>query len=982
MTPSPGIFYNLAEATITIGISAMNFGHTAPRVHQLVLLSLSITLSLLTGCATLPSASQQSWENTIARVSTGIVTIEIDSPVAFDGLNNFASQATGFVVDRERGIILTNRHVVTAGPVTARAVFLNNEEVELTPLYKDPVHDFGFYTYAPKELHYITPHEFSLAPSKALVGTDIRVIGNDSGQKISILDGTLSRLDAPAPYYGPWTYNDFNTFYIQAASNTSGGSSGSPVINASGEVVALNAGGNSNSASAFYLPLHRVVRALTLLRDTQPIARGSLQTTFASTPYPELQRLGLDEPTIAEFRRDYPDISGLLVVAHSLPQSPAAEVLNVGDIILAANGAPVTDFVTLETLLDNNVGESVSLTLSRQGNQQQTTVPVSDLHALTPNSFLEYDNGILHTLSYQQARHYNMPAKGVFAASVPAGFGQAGIPRAAVITHINGQPVDNLEAFADTIASLPDGEDIHLRYFSQGVAGQSRYAMASVNWDWQLYRYCREDPLLGFWPCSPFDGPGTRKTKPETPEVALKPKPYPVAAINRILPSLVQVAFNAPFSVNDISLQSSQTQYGTGMVVDASRGLVITDRNTVLTSLGEVTLIFNGTREVPATIEYLHPLHNLAVLRFDPARVSGLGIKSAPLTKQPVKKSEHLWQLGYSTDGELKYRQVTVEQQDALTLRPSGTVKFRDHNLDVIFLEESLKNLPGLLVDDNGRVAALWAGFEEVSQNRSRWHFLGIPAWHIDNLKRQFSSGTVYRSLELELSQMPARQAIKRGVSQPWLKAFQATGSFDNRFLEISKISSASPANQQLRRGDLILAVNDTPVTSFKTYEELTQVPELTLTLLRENTELTLTVKTLERDGDDLHHMLQWAGLRLQEVPPMAQLDYGVPGDGAWIVFYLWGSPAHRAGITAMQRIVEINGTPISSVEDLINATRDQQHGQVLRIKTIDVRNNTNVATLRLDRHYWPTLYMRKDGDEWVREYLDAFGEEQRSENK
>src|SRR2546429_5554323 len=45
-------------------------------------------------------------------------------------------------VDAERGLILTNRHVVTPGPVTAEATFLNREEVQLNPVYRDPVHDF------------------------------------------------------------------------------------------------------------------------------------------------------------------------------------------------------------------------------------------------------------------------------------------------------------------------------------------------------------------------------------------------------------------------------------------------------------------------------------------------------------------------------------------------------------------------------------------------------------------------------------------------------------------------------------------------------------------------------------------------------------------------------------------------------------------------------------------------------------------------
>ena len=120
-----------------------------------------------------PDAEDSRWTRTLEKVATGVVTIQVDLARAFDTEWNMSSQATGFVVDAKRGLILTNRHVVTPGPVTAQAVFLNREEVTLYPVYRDPVHDFGFYRYDPSKLRFIKPTELRLHPQGAQIGRGV-----------------------------------------------------------------------------------------------------------------------------------------------------------------------------------------------------------------------------------------------------------------------------------------------------------------------------------------------------------------------------------------------------------------------------------------------------------------------------------------------------------------------------------------------------------------------------------------------------------------------------------------------------------------------------------------------------------------------------------------------------------------------------------------------------------------------------------------
>jgi hypothetical protein len=78
-------------------------------------------------------ADSPEWQATIENVVKSVVSIHFCQTCSFDTDLSMSSQATGFVVDAERGYIMTNRHVACAGPFWGYCIFDNHEEVETPP---------------------------------------------------------------------------------------------------------------------------------------------------------------------------------------------------------------------------------------------------------------------------------------------------------------------------------------------------------------------------------------------------------------------------------------------------------------------------------------------------------------------------------------------------------------------------------------------------------------------------------------------------------------------------------------------------------------------------------------------------------------------------------------------------------------------------------------------------------------------------------
>lgn len=954
----------------------------------------------------LTPAGNNQWQETITKVVKSVVSIQFTHVTTFDTESALVSEATGFVVDAERGLILTNRHVVGPGPFCGYAVFDNHEEAVLKPIYRDPIHDFGFLQFDPKDIKYMEVSQLELRPNLAQVGTEIRVVGNDNGEKLSILAGFISRLDRNAPDYGMHTYNDFNTEYIQAAASASGGSSGSPVVNMDGYAIALEAGGSSEASTDFFLPIYRPLRALQCIQEGKPITRGDIQVEWQMKPFDECRRLGLSSEAEANARKAFPTKIGLLVAEIVLLEGPAAPLednylIKEGDILISINDEPIATHVRVDEILDENVGKELKFTLQRgSGEYFHQLITIGDLHKITPSRYVEVGGACFNDLSYQIARNNCIPVRGVYINDPSGSFELSGSDSGMyMLLSIDDIPTPDLDTFIQVMKTIPDRKRVSICFRDvAGVYGETiQVIYLDRHWN-TTFRLSQRNDNTGLWDFTDLLGKDEELPKLPAPEpqnarfidipfeegdaestTASLAKKGNCSKLSR---SFAQVRVIAPIPLDSYSHMKER---GYGIVIDAEHGYVLVSRKFVPHDMCDIIITFAESIEVAAEVVFLHPHQNYAIIKYDPLLVLA-DVRTPEFSEKPLKRGERALFVGYNYHFRLLTDDVKVSAIASYNI-PGGLypARYRGTNLECVVLDTKICQDcdTAIITDYDGKIRSFWLtymGEEGACENGGdRLYHMGLDVTDVlpiirglqQNNKLPMSKSL--RILDAEFSAITVSQGRTRGVPMNWISKFEGECEDEIKFFNVSKLiappqplpSKLSKVNQ-FKIGDIVLSVNDKLVTSMRDLYVMYDQEFLNFKVIREKKELDLVVSTIDTDHLNTSQVVGWCGMILQEPHYAVHQTLTKLPSKVYITTRLPGGPAAAYQVSSYRFITHVNDQETKDLETFLNVVKSIPDNTYVKLRLV-YDNIPEALSLKTNYHYFPTGEFKKDNTgKWV----------------
>lgn len=930
-------------------------------------------LPLETGVV-MDSENYARWQSTISKVVQSVVSIHFSQVAPFDCDPPLVSEATGFVVDSELGIILTNRHVVGAGPFVGYVVFDNHEECDVIPIYRDPVHDFGFLKFEPSNIKYMKIQALELKPSLAKVGAEIRVVGNDAGEKLSILAGFISRVDRNAPDYGELTYNDFNTEYIQAAAAASGGSSGSPVVNIDGHAVALQAGGSTEASTDFFLPLDRVLRALTKIQNREPVTRGTIQTQFLLKPYDECKRLGLTSDREAEARKNFPGKIGLLVAETVLREGPADGKLKEGDTLISINGIAISSFIQVDDILDENVGQPIEILVQRGGVDHTWQCEVGDLHKITPARYVEVCGATFNELSYQMARFYALPVKGVFLSCASGSFNFDSKEKTGwIVDSIDNRDTPTLDSFIEVMKTIPDRKRVTVKYHHLTDQHSPHVASVYVDRHWcNEFRIYERNDETGIWDYRNVADP--LPAEPIFPQSAkFIDIPIDNPEIARLSHSLCTVTTVCAIPLDSLS---AEVQKSSGLIIDSEGGYVIVSRRVVPHDCLDTFVTIADSVMLPADVVFLHPTQNYAIVRYDPSLVRASVIAPKISTKR-LKRGDKTHFVGITHNNRLVTSETSVSDISSVSIPSNLIPRYRATNLEAISIDcnVSTKCNSGILADKDGTVRGLWLSFlGERQEGKEKVYLMGLDITECFEVIKILKQGKTPKVsiVDAGFGSISILQARIRGVPQEWIERMENESDNRLQFITVTRVSCTN-ADVKLETGDVILSVNDKLVTSMSDLDGVVtgstdkrESQKLRFKIVRERQLVELDISLIE--VEETEQVVVFAGSIIQKPHhAVRQAMINLPSE-VYCIFRGESSPALQYGISATNFITHVNEVATPDVGTFLKVVKSIPDNTYCKMRLVTFDNVPFAISLKTNYHYFPTAELKKDAksQKWI----------------
>ncbi|KAK1688678.1 hypothetical protein BDP55DRAFT_656763 [Colletotrichum godetiae] len=892
----------------------------------------------------------ESWSKAQAKARAATCIIHVSNPDSFVSIGASISQGTGTLVDASRGIVLTCSRVIGNGPSLGHAVF-GTKEYRIERLYSDPVHDFTFVKLLTKngQIPEDLPEGINLHPEQAYQGCKICTVSNPGGQESNIGQGYISRTNSNVR---EWDFDECNTELMTAAMNCEGGSIGCSAINIQGNGLGIMIGFEGTVINLLPVDLPR--KALERLQDDAPVNRGTLQVKWELKPLYECDRLQLGQEWLSRFEDE--GVEYLVCAKVVLPQGPADGKVKPGHILLQLDDKLVTSLLQVDLYMDAHINEKVGLTLWNGSSSNDVECCIEDLHNLTPHHLIARQGTVFFNMDLLTAFEFNIPVKGVISSATfqPPFVGPS------LIESIQGTAFSSSEAMATVFEANHKHRFITICF--KNICSHSLstprtgYQLTIMDKPWFEMR--RHPQQGGPWVITSM----TRPTIIQRPLSHLQnceaSVPQPLLPDNDKPNTGVKEIFRATFSFranrNIFSDGNCDNNHlGFGLVCDVKQGLAVVRRGT-FSMFDEVTITINGRINISASVGFLHPALDLAVLKFDPVGIANAFMSDPTLTDNPLRQGDTVYHAPFGLSGNIiNETQVENIDEDSAYRFHDDTSPFTAFSCTTCHLRIPPKTYQteGILLNQDGTVAGLMLPSCAI-----------IPSALIRSMIEYVRSGQVGKLMfrDFDVHRMLLADAFLQGLDRKWGEAITHKHVLCVGKVPIeSPLLSSSMIKHPLRHGDIILKVEGLRVSTVSEVGFHYLKPVLSILLFRNGEEIEVEVPTLSLQDVTIDTVVSFCGSWLQK-PPLATRMSGRPVHSqVYTTAFMKGGQADMFELKNGAFIVGVDGNTISTMADFVGHVAKIPFEKYFRVEFIPETQEHRVITM-MKSVIGPTLLWRK----------------------